>query len=81
MYFALSIAILLESGFRRISGTKLLLLLLIPVFYGGLIEILQGTCTTTRDADWFDFLSNITGVAFSFFILKIYYHRKAVFPK
>ena len=31
--------------------------------YGGLIEVLQSTVTTTRHGDWFDWLADSVGVA------------------
>jgi VanZ family protein len=33
------------------------------VFYGGLMEVLQSTLTTTRHGDWFDWLADSVGVA------------------
>ena len=40
---------------------KIIRLVVISIFYGLLIEFLQETCTTTRHADIFDVLANITG--------------------
>jgi VanZ family protein len=33
------------------------------VFYGGLMEVLQSTLTTTRHGDWFDWLADSVGIA------------------
>jgi VanZ family protein len=33
------------------------------VFYGGLMEVLQTTLTTTRHGDWFDWLADGLGIA------------------
>ena len=42
---------------------------LIPVAMGGLIEILQAYCTNgRRSGDWIDFIANIIGATFAFFI-------------
>lgn len=35
---------------------------LLPVIMGGLLELLQAYCTTTRSGDWLDFLANSVGV-------------------
>lgn len=35
---------------------------LMPVLMGGVLELLQAYCTTTRNGDWLDFLANATGV-------------------
>ncbi|MDH6358174.1 VanZ family protein [Parabacteroides sp. PF5-9] len=46
----------------------------IPIFFSGLIEILQETLTTYRGGDWLDFLANTTGVftatAIAWFIIR-----------
>ncbi|MDT0675060.1 VanZ family protein [Autumnicola musiva] len=34
----------------------------VSIFFGMLIEVLQGTLTSYRDPDWFDILANSTGV-------------------
>ena len=34
----------------------------LAALYGGLIEVLQGSCTTTRSGDWYDFLADAFGV-------------------
>jgi len=38
-----------------------ILLILIPIFYGGLMEIMQGLFTIDRSADGFDMLANSAG--------------------
>ena len=35
---------------------------LAPVIMGGVLELLQAYCTTTRNGDWLDFAANATGV-------------------
>ena len=47
----------------RLDARRLFLLAwLCPVLMGGLLELLQAYCTTTRNGDWLDFLANATGV-------------------
>lgn len=36
---------------------------LLAAAYGGLIEVMQAECTTTRSGDWYDFLADVVGVA------------------
>ena len=36
---------------------------LMPVIMGGVLELLQAYCTTTRNGDWLDFSANATGVS------------------
>jgi|WetSurMetagenome_2_1015567.scaffolds.fasta_scaffold124039_1 VanZ family protein len=61
MYFTLMSAILFEN--RKVLKTNKYILLssLIPVSYGILMEILQGTITTTRSASIYDILFNTAG--------------------
>ena len=35
---------------------------LVPVIMGGVLELMQAYCTTTRNGDWLEFAANITGV-------------------
>mgnify|MGYP002552457926 FL=1 len=36
--------------------------LVFPTILGGIIELMQAYCTTTRSGDWLDFLANTLGV-------------------
>lgn len=46
----------------RINKKKLLIgAFLIPILYGGFIEIIQHYIFTSRSGDWFDFLADILG--------------------
>lgn len=65
MYFGLSGATALfyiydKKG--RINVSNMLLgAILIPIFYGGLIEIIQWKFFPPRSGDWFDFLADALG--------------------
>lgn len=37
-----------------------------PILLGGLVEILQAYCTTTRSGDWWDFAADTLGVLLAF---------------
>ena len=47
---------------------KIIRLVVISIFYGILIEFLQETCTTTRHADIFDVLANLTGATIALLV-------------
>jgi VanZ family protein len=61
MYFSLMFVIIYESATSSLKKS-LFLLALFPFFYGILIEILQGTLTTTRSASVFDAIFNTLGI-------------------
>ena len=42
---------------------------LLPVIMGGLLELLQAYCTTTRSGDWLDFAANTIGVTLAAVIM------------
>jgi VanZ family protein len=51
------------KGHRYIDYAKLAVFaVLAPMLMGGLLEILQATCTTCRSGEWLDFLANSVGV-------------------
>jgi VanZ family protein len=48
---------------RFIDYAKLVMFgVIAPMLMGGLLEILQATCTTCRSGEWLDFLANSVGV-------------------
>lgn len=48
----------------------------IPVLYGGLIEIIQGTLLSAyRSADWFDLLSDAIGTLLAYGLCAYFYPR------
>ncbi len=48
---------------QRLNFSRLFLLAFIgPILMSGLIEVLQATCTTTRQGEWLDFAANTVGV-------------------
>lgn len=61
MYAALAVATFLDMK-KRFSLTKItIFLLILPIFYGGLIEILQEFCTPSRSGSWGDLAADILG--------------------
>jgi len=69
MYFILSSVI-----YRNITRAQVqlntfaftLIVFVLPISYGGIIELLQGAYFSPRKADWFDFFANATGSALAF---------------
>jgi VanZ family protein len=65
MYFGFMSVIIFENRKTIKSTGQLLLIALIPFFYGILMEILQSTLTTTRCGDINDALANSVGIIVS----------------
>jgi len=59
--FTLLWGLYLQQQNNKTELRKISLIVLISSVYGGLIEILQETFTTTRHADILDVLANLTG--------------------
>lgn len=62
MYMFFSAVLLLDSCHWRTNRTFRYIILLIPLFFGALMEILQMTITTSRKAESLDLAANIGGV-------------------
>jgi VanZ family protein len=62
MYFGLTFSIIYENR-KTLKRTKdFFLISLIPLFYGILMEILQGVLTVTRSASFFDAVFDEAGI-------------------
>lgn len=65
MYFGLSIVASFNYIYDRKGKIIILKLvafaILVPIVYGGLIEILQAEYFTGRSGDWYDFLADVLG--------------------
>jgi len=65
MYFGLSIVASFNYIYDKKGKIIILKLIafaiLVPILYGGLIEILQAEYFTERSGDWYDFLADILG--------------------
>ena len=69
MYAALAFVLGLETT-RKNNAGYYLQVILFPVLYGGLLEILQHYFFPPRTADWLDFLANTTGVFIGHLIVR-----------
>jgi len=62
-YSFFTCVLLFNSSNWKLSGEIKYLLVIAPFLLGITLEILQRLATTTRQADFYDFLANITGIA------------------
>jgi VanZ family protein len=62
MYFGLMSTIIFENRKTLKTTRNLFLISLIPLFYGILMEILQGVFTATRFASFFDVVFDAAGI-------------------
>lgn len=62
----------IKSGFRSFY-----LVLLLPVIFGGVIEILQQTCFPPRTAEWLDWISDIVGSLIGILVAKMIFNDRA----
>lgn len=62
---------LLTNCFNKVNKKIYILIIALTVSYGIIIEILQGTLTETRQADFFDVVANTAGVI-AFILLNIF---------
>jgi VanZ family protein len=79
MYFTLMASIILETRKASIGNRSYFFLSLYPFFYGIIMEILQGTLTSTRTASFYDVLFNTLGIIMSvllWFLFRLVYKVK-----
>ena len=53
---------------KKINNTSIAVTLLICIFYGGMLEVMQATVFSHRSADWLDFIANSFGCLVGFFV-------------
>ena len=70
MYFGFMALIMFENRKTLITGRNLFIAALIPLFYGILMEVLQGTITATRTASAMDALFNALGILLAVLLWK-----------
>jgi VanZ family protein len=78
LYFILMSVIILEHKDSFQNTRQILLVALIPFFFGTLMEFLQMTITTDRKGEILDALSNSIGITVAIFLwlfLKPYYKQ------
>lgn len=63
MYAFFSAVLLLDSGHWKNTSRFHYFILIIPAIFGGLLEIMQMTLTSTRKAELLDLCADLAGVA------------------
>lgn len=76
MYGFMTMVMLFEHGgkqFRlvRTNWSIHIIIILIASFWGGLMELLQALCTTTRSGEFMDFVANALGAVIVIIIYRI----------
>jgi VanZ family protein len=72
MYFGLMLALQIENSIYAKKIRGLILLSIIPLFYGIAMEFCQSWLTTTRHGDVFDALFNFFGILFAMGAWRLY---------
>ncbi len=86
MYFTLGFVFMFEYYVHHHKTiTKISKILILPLLYGGLMEILQHLLTTDRSGNWKDMLANSCGLFAAFFVVKLFrnntfLHKWMLFP-
>jgi VanZ family protein len=68
MYSFFTGVLLYENRKRIETWYRLIIIALIPFFFGALLELLQSWLTTSRTGSIFDLLFNLSGILFSVII-------------
>jgi VanZ family protein len=79
MYFGFMSVIIFENFILSKRRHSIIILALIPFFFGIIMECLQGLLTTTRSADVYDAIFNTLGIFISivcWLIIKPVYNKK-----
>ena len=80
-YFLFSLSLFYESlKANKTMRTKVLLLLVVvfPILFGGLIELLQEFFFPPRAAEWADWMADIAGCLFAYWVGKRLLHKYIV---
>lgn len=65
MYMFFTFILLLNSSGWKISEKIKYFIIAVPVILGLSLEFMQVSLTATRQADFYDFVANISGIAFA----------------
>jgi VanZ family protein len=75
MYAALSFALSRDFYVQKTSFSSVKMVMwavVLPILYGGLIEVLQENFFPPRSGDWYDWLADSLGVIVSFLLCRIF---------
>lgn len=79
MYLVFTVVIINDFYKKNKTFSSLLFFttcILLPIFIGGVIEIIQDTFTLTRSGNWFDWLADGVGVLLGYLLAIIWFKRK-----
>ncbi|MCT4589260.1 MAG: VanZ family protein [Carboxylicivirga sp.] len=80
MYFGLAFVFMFEYYIHHHKTIRnITKILILPLMYGGLMELLQLTLTSYRCGNWWDMLANTSGILAAFFAVLIL--RNNIFVK
>lgn len=65
-----------HKSYFKSSRYTIYALILIPITFGGIIEILQKTLFPPRTAEWYDWLADAVGVIIGYLFAKFYFKNK-----
>ncbi len=86
MYFTLAFIFMLEYYIHHHKTiSKISKILILPLFYGGLMELLQLLITANRSGEWWDMLANACGIITAYFAVLLFrnsplVHKWMLFP-
>lgn len=81
MYFTLGFVFMFEYYIHHHKTiTRISKILILPLIYGGIMEVLQYTITPYRSGDWWDMLANGCGIIAAF-VAVAYFRNNTFFSK
>ncbi|MBL4724333.1 MAG: VanZ family protein [Lutibacter sp.] len=75
-YFVLTLSWLLAIIDKILLQKRTILVVFFVFIYGIIIEVLQGTLTTYRQADLYDMFANLAGVVIAWLFFTLFFSRK-----
>ena len=75
-YLVLTLSWLLAIIDKTILQKRTILVVFFVFIYGIIIEVLQGTLTTYRQADLYDMFANLAGVVIAWLFFTLFFSRK-----
>ncbi|MFC0878383.1 VanZ family protein [Saccharicrinis sp. FJH2] len=76
-YFSLSFVIFIDGYRFRPEKARWYVILLFPIIWGGLIELMQSALTSGRSAEWGDFVADALGSLIVWFVIIPVYRNRA----
>ena len=77
-YFTLGLAWMLAIRSKGVKAYFKYIVVICCVFFGIVLEVLQGTITSYRTASYLDMLANTVGIIIALFIFNAFFEKKQV---